>query len=147
MDSKISKLNYMHKFSVYKERVRILDERLKETHGDIYGVKSSSYDGMPHTPSMPKGLDSKVVRYMCEEDEMLDEITRLVSKMKLIKDKVKSVGDCQLITVLELKYIDGLQFKEIADVMDISEVHAERLRKKAIERLVITQEEYDAVVR
>lgn len=146
MANKISKLNYMHKFSIYKERIRILDERLKETHGDIYGVKSTSYDGMPHTPSMPKGLDTKVIRYMCEEDEMKDEIVKLVNKMKLIKDKIKTIDDCQLITVLELKYIDGLQYKEIADVMQVSEVHVERLRKKAIDRLDISQEEYDAVM-
>lgn len=146
MNNQISKLNYMHKFIVYKNRVRILDERLQETKGDIYGVKSSSYDGMPHTPSMPSGLDKKIVRYLCEEDEMLDEITKLVGKMKLIKNKIKTLDDCQLITVLELKYIDGLQYKEIADVMQVSEVHIERLRKKALEQLVITQEDYDAIL-
>lgn len=91
---------------------------------------------------MPKGgktftIADKVVEAVTIEDETAEKIEKLRAKQYKILEQIDAVGNLKYITVLELYYVEGLYWKEVADRLGVSErtvhtVHALALAKFTI---------------
>lgn len=107
-----------------KQECRQLEAYLERTMRDMASVSSPRLTGMPHSND-PKGLDEIVVRY----DEIVrkyEQRLKLYTKETLaIEKSIDQLEDPRLRLLLRYKYIDGLKFETIADLMhyDVRWIH------------------------
>lgn len=74
-----------------------------------------------------------VAKLLDLEREINSDIDRLVDLRREIEDVIADVPDERLRMLLELRYVNGLTFEEIAENLDLSTVQIWRLHKIALE--------------
>ena len=115
-----------------KQECRQLEAYLERIRNDMSVVTSPRLTGMPHAKD-PKGLDEIVIRYeeICGKYE---KQLRIYQKETIaIENAIEGVQDPRLRLILRYKYMDGLKWETIADLMRydvrwIYRLHGEALR-------------------
>lgn len=116
-----------------KQECRQLEAYLERIRNDMSVVTSPRLTGMPHAKD-PKGLDEIIVRY----DEMVSKYEqRLIvylRETKAIEKAVSGVEDPRYRLLLRYRYIDGLKWDTIADLMhyevsSLYKMHGQALRE------------------
>ena len=140
------KIAFLLRYTQIKERVLVLLERKKAYEEDIYGLKSPTLSDMPKS-SHKTDLGDKVVKLLSVTSDIDNEIAELTDKMEYIKAVIYKTKNYRLLSILELKYIDGLPRKQIASVLgDISVMLVDRLARRAIASIQITEEDVKRVM-
>lgn len=110
-------------------KLALLDDR-------ITGLKSPSLSGMPRG-----GVPVKLEDLLSDKMDLEDRIKRLKAKSRGLKNEVceeiDSLEDSRYCEVLELRFIDGLSFDEIAEEMGYTERHIINLYSEAITLLSV----------
>jgi len=115
-----------------KQECRQLEAYLDRIRNDMSVVTSPRLTGMPHAKD-PKGLDEIVIRNeeICGKYE---KQLRIYQKETIaIENAIEGVQDPRLRLILRYKYMDGLKWETIADLMRydvrwIYRLHGEALR-------------------
>ena len=115
-----------------KQECRQLEAYLERIRNDMSVVTSPRLTGMPHAKD-PKGLDEIVIRNeeICGKYE---KQLRIYQKETIaIENAIEGVQDPRLRLILRYKYMDGLKWETIADLMRydvrwIYRLHGEALR-------------------
>lgn len=115
-----------------KQECRQLEAYLDRIRNDMSVVTSPRLTGMPHAKD-PKGLDEIVIRYeeICGKYEK--QLKRYQQETIAIENAIEGVQDPRLRLILRYKYLDGLKWETIADLMRydvrwIYRLHGEALR-------------------
>ncbi len=146
MNERENKIAFLLSYSRMKERVLILTERRKAYEDDIYGIKGVSYNGMPKGSDI-SDISNKVVKLLNLTEDIDSEILELTEKMEYIKKVVHTrLKNYRLISVLELKYIDGLQRKQIAGMMGCSLQQVDSLTARAINIIKIKNTDLNRIL-
>ena len=132
----LKKIEFLNEYGVIESRIRILRDRLENRKSCLYSLGAVKLDGMPKGGKTFTIAD-KVVEAVTIEDETAEKIEKLRAKQYKILEQIDAVGNLKYITVLELYYVEGLYWKEVADRLGVSErtvhtVHALALTKFTI---------------
>ena len=141
-----TKLAFLLRYSQMKERILLLIERKRAYEEDIYGLKSPTLSDMPKS-THKTDLGDKVVKLLSVTADIDNEIRELTSKMEYIKSVIYRIQNYRLLSILELKYIDGMQRKQIASLFgDISMIAVDKLVKRAVAAIDITEQDVERVM-
>ncbi len=89
-----------------------------------------------------EGADGREKEHLLQEmqrreKEILADLQLLLRTEKEIENTVRSIGDDDLRTVLEMRYLHHMHYWAIAEKMHLDERHIYRLRKKALQRAAL----------
>jgi len=99
-----------------KQECRQLEAYLERIRNDMSVVTSPRLTGMPHAKD-PKGLDEIVIRYEEISGKYEKQLKRYQAETLAIETAIASVEDPRLRLLLRYKYMDGLKWETIADLM------------------------------
>lgn len=116
----LKKIEFLNEYGVIESRIRILRDRLENRKQCLYSLGSVKLDGMPKGGKTFTIAD-KVVEAVTVEDETAEKIENLRIKQSKILERINAVEDLKCVTVLELYYVEGLYWKEVADMLGVSE--------------------------
>ncbi len=146
MNEREIKMMFLLRYDQMKERIIILTERRKAYEDDIYGLKAVNFSGTPKGSGV-SDLSNKVTKLLTVTEDIDNEVRELTEKMQYINDTIHSrLKNYRLISVLELKYIDGLQRKQIAQIMRCSIQQVDSLTTKAIRMIKIKEADLKKVL-
>ena len=98
---------------------------------------------VPTLSDMPRGGGERrssediILRIAEIENEIDRKIDALLDQRAAVVEAITAVGDRQLREVLELRYLDGATFEEIAEEMGLSVRHVLRLHGAALEKIFV----------
>ena len=98
---------------------------------------------VPTLSDMPRGGGERrssediILRIAEIENEIDRKIDALLDQRAAVVEAITAVGDRQLREVLELRYLDGATFEEIAEEMGLSVRHVLRLLGAALEKISV----------
>ncbi|MDD3230984.1 MAG: hypothetical protein PHE09_17485 [Oscillospiraceae bacterium] len=119
-------------------RYRKLDKEVGRKCDELSHWRSRATKITPALTGMPGGgaagdrIQDAVEKIVALEGEIDVEIDRLLQVRGEIEKAIKTVPDDTLRTLLELRYIDGLTFEQIAVRMNYAFRHITRLHGKAL---------------
>lgn len=136
------KLKALNNYCNIKMRVNVLLERKRAYQNDIYGIKAVQISDMPKSHKN-SDLGDKVAQYCSVTSDIDREINFLTKKMKFIRDVIKRTTDLKMLSVLEMRFVDGFQRKQIASVLNLSVSQVDYLINQAVDVLLITNNDID----
>lgn len=141
-----AKLAFLLRYTQMKERILVLLERKRAYEEDIYGLKSPTLSDMPKS-HQKTDLGDKVVKLLSVTADIDHEIVELSGKMEYIKSVIYRIQNYRLLSILELKYIDGMQRKQIATLFGgISMIAVDKLVRRAVAAIDISEEDVKRVM-
>ena len=99
-----------------KQECRQLQAYLDRIRNDMSVVTSPRLSGMPHAKD-PKGLDEIVIRYEEISGKYEKQLKIYQAETIAIENAIEGVQDPRLRLILRYKYMDGLKWETIADLM------------------------------
>ena len=135
MTTKEKKRALMH-YSVWCARQRDIEEEIAELRLSQTSPAARIGDGMPHSHN-PKGYDDYAAK--------LDELERKLAASKdasvtariNIEVAIESLKDPREKRAMDLHYIKGLTWSEVAEAMEYDVRHILRLHGSALQHIVI----------
>lgn len=117
-----------------------LDKRIKGKLKQIERLRGLAEGAMVSFSDMPKIMGdhrrSKVEEYAVHiadlEKELASDIENMKKLQKDIKEAIARIGNIQLETILELRYLSYLQWPEIAAEMNYSADYVFQLHRRAL---------------
>ncbi len=132
----LKKIQFLNEYGVIESRIRILRDRLENRKSCLYSIGAVKLDGMPKGRKTFTIAD-KVVEAVTVEDETAEKIKKLQAKQAKILERINAVEDLTYISVLELYYVEGLYWKEVADMLGVSERTVYAIHALALEKFTI----------
>lgn len=130
-----AKKRYLKRYRRNRDQINRLKNKIKNLDERIKGLRSPGFSDMPRggTPITKEDLT-------VEKIEIEERVKRLEAKGKIIKNEILDIidelEDTRYAEILEGFLIDCKEFGDIAEDMDYSKRHIERLYKDALEELV-----------
>ena len=120
-----------------------LDLRIDSKLGQIASLNelaekcSSSITGMPHDPSHSvSSMAEAVAKIVDLQTEIDGDIHRLIDIKRQIVAAIKAVDNKECQTLLELRFLCGHSWEEVAAKMGYSIQHTYRMRDLALKKIV-----------
>ena len=120
-----------------------LDLRIDSKLGQIASLSelaekcSSSITGMPHDPSHSvSSMADAVAKIVDLQTEIDGDIHRLIDIKRQIVAAIKAVDNKECQTLLELRFLCGHSWEEVAAKMGYSIQHTYRMRDLALKKIV-----------
>ena len=120
-----------------------LDLRIDSKLGQIASLNelaekcSSSITGMPHDPSHSvSSMADAVAKIVDLQTEIDGDIHRLIDIKRQIVAAIKAVDNKECQTLLELRFLCGHSWEEVAAKMGYSIQHTYRMRDLALKKIV-----------
>lgn len=130
----------------YLSQAYRLDQRINSKIEQVASLNSlatkctSTLTGMPHSPSKTDSLMADtVIKIISLEDEINADIDRLVDLKREIVSVIKAVEEPEYQTLLELRYLCFKTWEQIAVDMNYGIDNIFKLRKKALDAVVVPQ--------
>lgn len=128
------KKEYLMQYTHLVSQQKRLESRIEKIRAEYTNPKIKQSDGMPHGSSRPSDLSD----YMVRAEEVLEQLEDIrLAKWNAIKDiemRIEAVEDPLERSVLELRYLDGMEtLQEVASALHYSfnrirHVHSDALR-------------------
>ena len=100
-------LNYI------QARIEKINQRLAELEEED-GLGSVNMDGMPHSKTPGKPVERMALARAALQEKLVDLKAALVEKELVIREYIESVEQEDIKFIMELRYIDGLNWQDIA---------------------------------
>ncbi len=134
--------NLFREASDLDDRIRVKECEIENMKALAQSAKTIQITGMPKATGY---LYSPVERDTCnfvEEERKLEiEKQKLLLKKQMIFQLLASVRNPRYRKVLMYRYLEGHSWKEVADLMECSQVNAFYLHRKALESIKADDEE------
>ena len=85
-----------------------------------------------------RSLEDAVLDINALSEQLVDKLSETVRLRKAVGAAIEDVDDVKYRQVLRLKYVDGLSWEKVAEVMGISRQWATALHGRALEKMKIT---------
>ena len=129
----------------FLRRARNVDRRVDEATERVDRLRAKLEAGrMSKITGMPRGGSED---WTATADKLIElekrvnaRIRELVRVKHLAMDAIDRVDEARLREVLELYYIDGFAWKDVAERMKLEERQVFRLHGKALQRIVVPEE-------
>lgn len=112
-------------------QIKMCNFKLKEKQHELYGIKPINYSDCKGTSNKTLVDKIEAIDKLEEKKEALEELRE--KEYNKLLDKINRIHSEKYRTVLIYKYLERIQYKDIADLMEISEDYVKHLRKKAVE--------------
>ena len=111
---------YLKQYRRYTEKIRQLDQELKilEEERDSIQIKA---DGMPSNHNISKRVEQIAIKIADLQTRALDERVKYLEKRAEVRQVILMVPDDKQSEVLDLRYIQGKRWDEIAHMMGFGE--------------------------
>lgn len=111
-------------------RVEILRNMTQRASSIIYDI--------PKRPSnVVSPMEEALVKMMDLENELNDDMNRLVDTIKAIQGAIQTVNDIDCETVLEMRYLAFMKWEEIWTTLDMGRDQVFRVHRKALNMVKI----------
>ncbi|MBU5419982.1 DUF1492 domain-containing protein [Acetanaerobacterium sp. MSJ-12] len=133
-DENREKVLWLSRYRKLGKRVDQKCEELSQWRSRSEKVTSSFSDG-PKGGEEGNRLEETVERIIAIEEELNREIDEMVDIRKEIQAAISSLEDCTLEALMEMRYLGGRSWEEIAVALSYNYRWILRLHKKAIGKL------------
>lgn len=132
----------LKQFHTYKQRAEMFKEEYEQEIELIDSIRSSAnIDGLPRQKFINRDTESKAIRLTEKLEKMQNAIVDAIEIRQKVFDIVSEIPDVYGI-ILCKRYIQGMQWNEIADDMNYCEEHLRgAMHKKALKMM---QDELDS---
>ena len=133
-----AKLDFLNTYRWRMREARILRERIDDLEDQLTGIRAQRITDMPRG-GKAMGTDDLVAKKVdllnqYERDLKLAEEARIA-----IEGCIRSVNSIRDRTILSMKYVDGMSYARIAEVLSYSSRQIKRINKNAVENMHIPQ--------
>ncbi len=133
-----AKLDFLNTYRWRMREARILKERIDDLEDQLTGIRAQRITDMPRG-GKAMGTDDLVAKKVdllnqYERDLKLAEEARIA-----IDECIRSVNSIRDRTILSMKYVDGMSYARIAEVLSYSSRQIKRINKNAVENMHIPQ--------
>lgn len=133
-----AKLDFLNTYRWRMREARILRERIDDLEDQLTGIRAQRITDMPRG-GKAMGADDLVAKKVdllnqYERDLKLAEEARIA-----IEGCIRSVNSIRDRTILSMKYVDGMSYARIAEVLSYSSRQIKRINKNAVENMHIPQ--------
>lgn len=118
-DERKLKVLFLEHYRHIHERIMILLERKATFEKELCSLSAVQYDAVKVQGSKESDLSSKMIKYIDVTEDIDYELDTLKNKAKYIRQKIRTITDPRQLSLIELRYIDGLSRKEVKSVMNI----------------------------
>lgn len=132
-------LNFLNQ--AYRLDLRI-DSKLEQiaSLNELATKCTSTITGMPHNPNHSvSSMSNAVAKIVDLQTEIDRDIHRLVDVKRQIVIAIKGVDNKEYQTLLELRFLCGCKWEEIAAKMGYSIQHTYRMRDRALMKVVVNK--------
>ncbi|MCQ4921873.1 hypothetical protein NE686_02135 [Tissierella carlieri] len=131
----VEKLLYNYKMSEIS--IENMKEEIKRLERED-GLTAINYDSVKISPTfkISSSTESTMLSILEKIDYLRHSIERISEKLESIDRAMEGLNEVERL-VIEKRYIEGLQWWQVAHLVKYSEVHSKRIRKKAINKLVV----------
>ena len=109
-------------------------EVLKELRAQAVRI-TSILDGLPKSPNSGSGIAAPVINIVMLEEELKGLIERYTRKYGEAKEELAKIEAPKERSIMELRYLAGKSWSEIATIMSYSRARVLQLHKKILKRL------------
>lgn len=102
-------------------------------------VKATDYSGMPHGSGNQKDLSDELARIELLEKKLGEEKEKCIESYIAVEKQIKTVQNEDENDVLFYRYVKGLRWWEIAELMDCSEQWVHKLHGRALGHLKLDE--------
>ena len=119
------KKEYLRGYRSSRRRINRIDDEIIELKELAASVKAIDYSGMPHGSGNQKDLSDELARIGKEKESCIETYISIEKQMKEVKNEDEN-------DVLFYRYVKGLRFWEIAEIMGYSEQWIHKLHGRAL---------------
>jgi DNA-directed RNA polymerase specialized sigma24 family protein len=133
------KKEYLRGYRTNRRRVSRLDGEVTELRELAESVKAIDYSGMPHGSGNQKDLSDELARIELLEKRLGEEKRKCIESYTAIEKQIKTVQNEDENDVLFYRYVKGLRWWEIAELMGCTDRWVHKLHGKALQHLKIPE--------
>lgn len=122
-------------YSSIKKELADLEKRIDELRKDARSPKGISYDRQPRGRGEPVSSLQRYIEQLEELSELYEERKAELVKTQIAIERAISSLPSELRLLMQYRYIDGLKWGQVNDMMYISETQSKKLHRKALEIL------------
>ena len=134
------KADYLRQYGECKARAAELNDRLNELILDASLPSAKLQDGMPHSHDSEHDLSDFAARYDKLWTELRDEIAHEVQLVSDINTAIARMPNKREQRVLELRYISGKRWEQVAVDMDLEIRQVFRIHGSALAHFKIPRQ-------
>lgn len=131
-------MNIKHRLQNYSRintQVLHLRERIESLEDRMYSIKSSSdMSEIPASGGNTDKIATNVALLADLEEAYLDELNKLLEEQVYIETMIKGLEPVERL-LIRAKYIDGLQWESICNIIGYSWAQTHRIHSHALEKL------------
>lgn len=132
----MTKKEYLRQYITAEQRCIDIESRIEDLKRK-YAVKAIVYSDMPKSHNSERDLSEYAAELDGFQRDLREARTYAIKKQREIYRAVQSVEDPRLRRILELRYVDGKKWQEIADKVGKDIRHIIRLHGEALEKFTI----------
>ena len=129
------KKEYLREYRSSRRRINRIDEEITELNELAASVKPIDYSGMPQGSGNQKDLSDELARIDSLAEKLGKEKEGCIETYISIEKQMKEVKNEDENDVLFYRYVKGLRFWEIAEIMGYSEQWIHKLHGRALGHL------------
>jgi len=133
------KKEYLRGYRTNRRRVSRLDGEVTELRELAESVKAIDYSGMPHGSGNQKDLSDELARIELLEKKLGEEKEKCIESYIAVEKQIKTVQNEDENDVLFYRYVKGLRWWEIAELMGCTDRWVHKLHGKALQHLKIPE--------
>lgn len=132
------KKNWLWRYRKAMFKAQSLWRQAKEWQDLIYTPSCRVLDGLPKSPGFKNNSDNNVIKHL----ELIDEATAATVLAKTIRKEIitaiEELENSLSIKILTLRYVEGMEWKEIRSSIHYSKTHTTNLHHIALDQLKIS---------
>lgn len=122
---------YLKQYRRITEQIRQLDNDVAELMEERSSIQIRT-DGMPGGNEVAKRVEELAIRIVDLEKQNLAKRNELLSKREEVRQIILAVPNAKLSKLLDLRYVHGKTWEEIADEIETATRHVYRLHGLAL---------------
>ena len=132
--------DYLNKVNVQKQYIKSMERKLD--YLENVSISSPDISGMSHNPNRKTSVvESSAMRIINLRDEIQNEMEVLAEIEDEIMRVINSVKEPKLISLLTLRYLYDMKWKNIAIEIDCGVDNIYVLHRKALDKIELPKEE------
>lgn len=118
-----------------KKELNDLEKRIEELRKNARSPKGIYYDSEPRGRGEPISSQQRYIEQLEELSDLYEERKAKLVKTQIAIERAISSLPSELRLLMQYRYIDGLKWGQVNDMMYISETQSKKLHRKALEIL------------
>lgn len=129
--------DFLRQYLNKKAEAKQLQLLINKIESDIDGLKAQVLTGMPSGSGVRSSIENAVVKLECFRKEYADKMNESIDIRKRIEDVIDAVQDETERNVLKYRYITGMRWETISELMNYSAESVYRIHRRALENVTV----------